>query len=341
MARIQARVKRAKQKAAAESSEEVSSNGFYDIKSLGGSLKLTSQENVELTTDLAHELLAMPAFHSERPLRKTHVKTLLRHMRRGTFHWNLVTLITCRCREAHGEHAAGTTFRMNGQHTCHSRLLAASLRAPVKLVRYSAETEADMRRLYSTIDRGAARTKANVIDSYVGGTKDFTDCPGHVRAQLAPAMNMWKWSTIHERQEHDAEDIAYLLLEGEKVVTQHVIKFLTRFGTDEIRHVRRAPVVAAMLETFSKQPAESPEFWEPVVSGLNLKSAGDPRKRLHKMLLTSNVKGGCGTTIARMAKNSLISQESMYRLCITCWNAWREGREIQTLRVSSERMEAV
>lgn len=313
-----------------------------DITSLGGQLKVTHTTTVELTHDLAHELLAMPAFTAERPLRKKHVADLVKHMERGTFHWNLVTLITCRCREAHDGQPAGTEFRMNGQHTCQSRLqVPASMRAPVKMVRYSAETQADLRRLYSTIDRGAPRTRSNVIASYIVGTEQFRDCPANIRKVLAPGISMWKWEQYDERQSHDSEDVAYLLLKTYHSLVLRIVQFLAPLSGDDTKHLRRAPVIAAMFETFARSPEHAGEFWMSVATGLDLKSASDPRKRLHKLLLTTAVMSGRGGVNATQLGMKAIGSEPMYRICIGCWNAWRESREIQTLRVPSQRLEAV
>lgn len=340
MAKAKASVKRRSAKAAS-----ASSNGHADasdITSLGGQLKVTNTTTVELTHDLAHELLAMPAFTAERPLRKKHVADLVKHMERGTFHWNLVTVITCRCREAHDGQPSGTEFRMNGQHTCQARLhLAGSVRSPVKMVRYSAETQADLRRLYSTIDRGAPRTRSNVIASYIVGTDQFKGCPANIRKVLAPGMSMWKWESHHERQSHDSEDIAYLLLKEERSLVSAIVNFLAPLSLDDTKHLRRAPVVAAMLETFCKSPEHAGEFWISVATGLDIKSASDPRKRLHKLLLTTAVMAGAGAHNKARLGTKVLAGEAMYRVCIGCWNAWREGRDVSTLRVPSQRLEAV
>src|SRR5688500_1830871 len=123
----------AKSQAAVNGDNATSDNGFYDIKSLGQSLRLTSQDSVELTPELAKELLAMPAFIGERPMRKRHVGNLVHNMQRGTFRWEWVTIITCRCTEPHNGKPKGATFRMNGQHTCSARLeMQPSYRAPIR-----------------------------------------------------------------------------------------------------------------------------------------------------------------------------------------------------------------
>jgi hypothetical protein len=314
----------------------------FDIKELGQLLRLNAQENVELTLELAKELLATPAFIGERPVRKRHIADLAKHMRDGTFHWNMVSIITCRCNEPHNDKPRGTTFRMNGQHTCHARLeLPASYRAPVRLMRYSASTEADMRRLYATIDRGAPRTKHNVIHSYICGTEEFDSFPFHVRKFLPFGMAIWRWEDSAARAAHNGEDIAHLLLKSERSLVQTVSAFLAQFSTAEHKHIMRGPVVAAMLETFSKSVAKSTEFWTAVATGLNLTSERDPRKKLHKQLISTAIYSGNRQHKGRVVGAQSLPQESMYRLCIQMWNAWRKGETVQAIRLPEKRPMAI
>lgn len=319
---------------------ESNGNGeSFDIKSLGQLLRLNSQENVELTHELCKELLALPTFVGERRLRPRHVAELAKHMRDGTFHWNMVGLITCRCNEPHNEKPKGTTFRMNGQHTCQARIeLPPSYRAPVRLLRYSAATEADMRRLYATIDRGAPRTKANVIHSYIDGTEEYDGYPHHVVKHLPAALAMWRWERPEQRATHNGDDIAYMLLESDRAICQTVLGFLSQFKQVEHKHILRGPVVAAMLETFSRSVNKSNEFWTAVATGLGLNSERDPRKKLHKLLLTHTAHAAASN---RLNGGGAISREAMYRACIYCWNLWRKGEVVNGIRVPERRPVAV
>src|SRR3990167_9215097 len=72
-----------------------------EIGELGEGVKLTKSEKIELGVGTAQELLDMPQFIGERKLRENHVRTLLDAMQGGTFRWEFVKLIVCRCRDQH------------------------------------------------------------------------------------------------------------------------------------------------------------------------------------------------------------------------------------------------
>ena len=324
----------------AKAQASVNGNGFYDIKSLGDSLKCMSQETVELNHKFAQEVLDMPEFIGERTRRKPHVADLIHAMETGTFEWAFVNIVFCRCNEPHNGHSKGTVFRMNGQHTCKARLqVDAPLRAPVRLFRYTAATEADMRRLYATIDRNAPRTKGHQIGAYVNGTESYGHYKSHVRKLLPTGIAMWMWEQGADRARHGAEDVAYLMLKKEAPLCTKVAGFLDQFGKREYRHIMRGPVIAAMFETFRRSPNSAIEFWTAVATGVGFASEKDARRKLHKLILTTAV-GSSGTTTARIGGDSLPG-EAMYRLCIQAWNAWRKSEPVTAFRIPEKRPVAI
>jgi hypothetical protein len=265
-------------------------------------------------------------------------------MQRGTFQWNFVNIVTCRCSEPHNGKPKGSEFRMNGQHTCSARLeMPPSYRAPIRHIRYSAATVADMRRLYATIDRNAPRTLNNVVTAYILDTEEFANFGSCVRKYLPPAMALWKWEAHHERGAHDGEDIACLLLSTEKALTATVGGFLNQWSLKDHKHIMRAPVVAAMLETFNVNVAASTEFWTAVASGLGFTAETQPQKKLYKLLVTATVLGGGSSENRKMRNRSgavILSREAMYRACIVYWNTWRRGETLQALRIPEQRPDA-
>ena len=306
----------------------------FDVTSLGEVVRLTKEERVELTHTAAREHLDLAEFVGERIVRQHHVDSLTDAMLRGTFRWEWVTLVVARCREAHGGHPAGTTFRVNGQHTCWARLeCPGSMRAPVRVARYACATENDLRQLYASCDRGAPRTKSNVIRAYVAGHEKFERFKSHAVKYVPAGLAMWLWESKHERRKHDGDDVAYLMLTDHYNVCCRVMEFLSRGRKQDVDHLLRSPVTAAMLATFDKAPQRADEFWSAVHNGVGFEDKDDARLRLRSFVMRYTVGHGGGTHSSREA----VDVERYYRTCLVCWNAWRRGKKVKTIRVPDQR----
>lgn len=309
--------------------------GCLDINGLGGGLKFVNERKMAFTHTAAVALLEMPEFPGDRPLRPEHVIYLIGTMRRKTFHWEWCKLITCTCKQPAFNQPANAEFRMNGQHTAWARLeMPADETAHVSIMRYEAATVEDMRTLYASIDRNASRTKANVINSHLVGCNEFAEFPANLIRHTAEGLAVWKWQAATERSTHDGDDIACLMKTKHLEVCQRVMRFLNTQGLNirhrDCSHIRRSPVMAAMIATFDKVPTIAPEFWLPVKDGVNLERTDDPRHKLRSELRASVV-SMCG---GKKAKR--VSVEEMYRWCLYAWNAHREGRTLSSLRVQIE-----
>lgn len=310
----------------------------YDVTSLGASLKLTSSAKVELTKAEATRFLEKyHAFEEvDRPLRENHVTYLVKSMIRQQFvsHW--VHLMVCVCREPYNNEPAGTVWRMNGQHTAWARLeMPDGYRCPVTLDRWTAKTVDDMRQLYATIDRSAPRTKANVIQAWIGGTDEFSGASKSRIKQISAALQYFLWDTPQERTGHDGDEVAYLMRTEHFDICTKLSRFLADYPNNrDHRHIWRAPVAGAMLATMVKAPCIAAErFWSSVATGTAIDSKNDPRLKLRNALITASIQSSGGTRTGK----SMVTGEQMYRWCLSCWNAFREGRELHTIRNPNER----
>jgi hypothetical protein len=328
------------------------------VTSLGEGLVLVKEWKAEFTHAQASRVLEelkpleMNGISIDRPLRDNHVEYLLNCAKRGTFHPELVTIISCICDEPFGDYPAGTEFRQNGQHTAWMRLyLDESWPCKVNFKQYRAKTGVDMRMLYASIDRGAPRTQGNVISSILAGTDQFIGCNHKLMRLLASGLSFWlepgKAGEYGPR--YDADDLAYQMKTGYKEVINHVINWIMKanevtHGRERVRkNILRAAVVAALYETFSKLPSRAHEFWNLVRDGIGATSINDPRHKLYEFLREATVvsnKGGMG--VGRNAGKRAVTPEEMYRATILSWNAWRDGNELKTIRpvLSSKRPKA-
>ncbi len=306
---------------------------FLDVCSISGQVKKSAEDSVELSLENAARHLSLPEFAGERNIRQSHVDSLVRHMKRGTFHPEWVVLITCKCNEECSDSSgvvqkAGTVWRMNGKHTSTARLqMPPSFRCPVRVMRYTASTAHGMRMLYSTIDRNGPRTKRHITRSYLAGAPGYEDYADRAIENIANAVSLWEWGDPSFRggRKHDADEAVYLVKTTHSVACHHVLEFLSSGMTREgHKIVGRTGVVAAMLATFSKDSTDAKKFWTTVVSGAGIPSVDDPRLRLRDKLATSATDG-------RTSDKARVSAETQFRWSIYAWNAYRSGKMIKKI----------
>jgi hypothetical protein len=304
-----------------------------DVASLGEGLVVVRNTKVAFDNDLAQKVLSLKDCPWERGLRNNHVSFLISEMKKGTFLTELANLAVCVCDEDNGEE-----YRINGQHTCWARLEVPESEFPAKpitVLKYRATTRDDMRRLYASFDRGAPRTKSNIIEAYLEGTEQFSGAGRSVVKLVASGLTIWLWETKTERDQHTADDVAFLMQKDHAEVVNLVVGFCELDPKIAgIKWMRRASIAAAMLETFSKAKKPSEEFWHAIKVGVGFQSQSDPRLRLRNALTTSSVYA------VQDKDKKKTDQESIYRWCIVAWNAWRAGEEIKVLRASKKRQRA-
>lgn len=311
------------------------------IKTLGEGVKLVKEDKVEFTKELAYELLEMPELAGDRNLIPAHVSMLLRQMERGTFRPEHVLLAVCRCNESCRDrdgkmHPAGTTWRLNGQHTSWARVeMDQPFRATVKHLRYTAKTAHDMRVLYGTFDRNKMRTRQNVMDSILDGRNEFSHLKRSHLKQLTQGFRVWRYLHSTEANQHDPEDDAYQILTEYQELFLKVADFVVTLQHRDFRFLLRSPTVGAMFATFDKTPKIAREqFWEQVRDGVGFTDKNDPRNRLRTSLISTSVNSGGG---AVKSDKAAVDRETMYRWCLVAWNAFREGRPLKVMKVPKSR----
>lgn len=321
---------------------EGDAHDIYDVASLGKGIKRTSRTTKELTVKQAENYLKVEEFVGDRPLSSKHVEYLADAMVRGTFFWEHVNIILCKCKEPCQGHPAGTVFRMNGQHTCWARMEAGNsmngARTPIYEERWTAETPYDVRMLYSSLDRHLVRSHGNILVAYLKGSEGFEDLSPSTIKLLGSGFRMWKWSGRGERSKYDADAVAYLMATEDAELTLKVADFVQthlRSHSPETAPFRKAAVLGAMHATFRKSAQASEEFWEPVCIGVGMSRQHDPRLKLRgELQRTSQKKSATGSgTMVR-------DVEEIYRLCISAWNAWRVGQDLRQMKVTKTRIAA-
>lgn len=295
-------------------------------------LHLASDRKVQFDHHLAEKIIGAKDMPGERPLRPRHVSYLMNAMMRGTFRQELVAFMTCK--------QGKDEWRVNGQHTAMARLEMPAKWKDQDLVRvmvYEANSFDAVRELYASVDRGATRTRANVIQSYLQGTDQFDGVATRLVKLVSEGLAVWLWEGYHERSKHDADEVAWLMQHTHKTLVDVVTAFaLEEPALQSCEWLRRAPVVAAMFETFSKVVQPSDEFWTSIKTGVGFNSAYDPRLRLRNSLQEFKM---TAASTAR-SKGKGVDGETLYRWCINCFNVWRKGENLKQVRTTKERQRA-
>lgn len=304
-----------------------------DVASMGEGLVLKNRKTVELDSKFAAQFLDYPEFivndeKVDRARSDAHVIYLARAMQGGSFLWEQVNLVLC---DLPGN---SKPTRLNGQHCSWARLVAEDqgldpkTRCPVQLLRYEAKSIEDMRRLYASLDRGRPRNNNVVIASYLSGTDDFPDTTKPVLRLLAQGLGVWLWPDSATRKLHGGDDRAYLLLKDHHKVALAVAWFLKLVGMREQQHLTRAPVVAAMFETFSKAPQIALDFWKDVRDGLGISDKEDPRRVLRDWLMMNTLNRS-----RHSGDIKVVLSEAMYRAAIYKWNDFRAGKKAKNVKI--------
>ncbi len=305
----------------------------YPISELGEGLVLRNRRTVELTPKFAADFLEYAEFYVgdakvDRHLDERHVIYLTREMVGGSFLWEHVNLVICTL--------DGREHRLNGQHTCWSRLYAEEqgldkeTRCPVQVLKYEAKNLDDMRRLYASLDAAKPRSETDKISALLSGTDGFIGYKKSYLTLLAHAVALWQWESMNTRTLHKASERAYLMLKDFHKVAQLCGSFIRESKPSEFKHMKRAPVMAAFMATADKAPQIAMEFWRNVRDGIGLNDKEDPQYVLRQYLFSTTL--ASSSSSGKDAKK--ISGEEMYRACIHGWNAYRAGRHMKQIRVS-------
>jgi hypothetical protein len=203
-------------------------------------------------------------------------------------------------------------------------------------LKYTAQTINDVRILYATFDRGAPRTRGDVINSYLVGTGQFSNTPPTLIKSIAEGFSFWQWESNHDRLRHTGDDVAFLLQTKYKDLTNKVLEFCESHPKIlSVPFMRKAAVMAGMFETFSLVHKDSEDFWYAIKVGAGL-SADDPRLKLRTLLMITNTQ----KNTASPNEKKVASSETLYRNIITAFNYWRSGETLKNLRVTAKRQRA-
>lgn len=293
--------------------------------------RIVEEKKIVMTRQLCERVLDMKQVPGDRGMTPGHAEDLMQHMIRGTFLYELHTIVVAACKED------GFEYRINSQHCCWAAWALDEEGVTVehgksRYLKYDCDTLDDVRQLYSLYDRNKQRSRGNCVISNLYDTEEYKGVGQKTLQQLSTGLSFWLWESPTTRTRHDANEVAHLLSVTHLPLAKHIVALLKEHGSlrsVEMAPFRRAAVIAAMFATFEAAPNKSVEFWNAVMTGLNLSERNDPRYKLRSALTGSSVQPGNTST------KKQVNQETMYRWCIFAWNAWRRGDKLQVLRAPS------
>lgn len=315
----------AKSKLKGSPTVEVGRPAFYKTDRMEA-VKL-SDHLIKYTTARAAAYLQLPAFTGERNVTESHVQRLLQVMERGHFNWDLVVIVTCLL--------DGVIYRINGQHTSWARMGLTDNPSPeVREILYEVKSRHQLRLLYGTFDRVKSRSNSHITRVGLVDGAAAAGMASWVVSRLSPGIRMWLFEGQQAYKAIEPDELGQLI-EAEHATTFNVVGlFVQSLNDSAMPLIKRQPAMAAMCETFSRWPADSAVFWREVAEGVNLRP-GDARLLLNRYLTRSAISRS-GIT----SNKQIVDAEDMYRTCISAWNRWRAGGEVQALRSSATRVRA-
>lgn len=267
----------------------------------------------------AEEFLKFKEVTWERPLDKAHVRRLDGEVSKKRFCAEMVVLVVANIK---GERKLR---RLNGQHTA-TMVKEQEIKPGEKpfslyvgTAHFEVANEDALRLLYTMIDMGKYRGKADILRAFLASGSDITGKHRSTINLVSAGFVLFNWETSR-KQRASGDEIAELLNGEFNSLYSQVFDFLLNMKGSYSQHLRRGPVVAAMFEVFQADPEHGAAFFHSVLEGANLPK-NDPRLVLRDYL--PGVKLGSSGTIDR---------ESLFRVCVLAWNYHCDGTLISSIR---------
>jgi len=266
---------------------------------------------LNVTPEIAKEMLANNTFERQRSLREEHINRLARAM--------------TNCEFRQGTQISFVKFNdkkylTNGQHTLNA-IVKSGKPQILSVLETEVESEYELNKLYSTEDRHKSRNFKDVSKAY--------DLPNYMEIKpslvnfIAPAIRfidgdffLGSYSQISDLEMID-------IVKEYKDAAQHYFKFIA--GSDKILHARLCRASSLSIGLITTKEAATvvgmqsvADFWVGVSLGTN-EDEQDPRSILREHLYGTKMPSGYG----RIDTNTkIVHQSYSSRFVAACWNAW-------------------
>jgi len=274
-----------------------------------------------ITPKKAAELLEYNNYVSQRRLNEGRAAALAEKMTDGRWRTGEIALAS---------NGKGTWVLMNGQKQLRGVLLSGkTVRAKVE--RFHCPTAADEALLFRQFDEGGVRTIAQMAKAEADAL-GITWPPRIVALVVAAADLDQDWGRImsvsRDMAEGKVDRLKHVMLEGE-----FIARLFSRSNANQAdKHLRRAPVVAAMMRTWGKAHADAETFWLRV-RDREMLAKSDPEYKLAEFLMTNGPRVGW----SGLPQNRRVTPHEFLYRCIGAWNAFRRGEKPNGLKYFSDK----
>lgn len=276
---------------------------------------IVSVDAVEMTKDLAVKIASLHRVPGERKINKQRITHLEREIDQGA-------LITFRWATAEIKGQPGV-YRINGQHTSKIFANGKEPRGVVVLEHYICDTIDDVVSLWSRFDPTiSSRSKTDVLNTAFQSDESLKDLPPRQSQTAAKAAGIVEFGFGYTNKVSSFDKAQAAVKHKDFVVwacqTFHARGICLRVG-----------VFVAAFKMFSESKEPATAFWKEVQDGSN-PSPQSGSRALQRLLLEYSANTGNG---ARTGKKSL-RWDQMAELSLSAWQSWRQGRQIQSLKLS-------
>ena len=264
----------------------------------------------------AEKYLQFNTYEGQRSLRSMRITELAKKLVDGRFTTARIAIV----QPLNG----GTAVLVNGQHQCHA-IVNANVTVDMFLETFFLDDEDDTTAtadIYAQFDEGGLRSVADIAKPYAVAY-GMGEWGNRAIGNIVGALAYREWG---QNARHHTKDARAKLL-GKYGPDARFLHTVAWQDHDDTRHVRRVPVMVAMLATKAKSVADSAEFWGQVRDGELLKRT-DPAHKLRYFL--TNLAVGRGLRAAN--DNSRATWGEVIGKCYIAWNAYRTEKPLKMLK---------
>lgn len=282
-----------------------------------------SVEIMIVTPDQARYWLNSRPYRGQRPLRQQHVQFLAEEMIRGRFRPTAEVVFSVEDADRH--------FIINGNHTLNA-IVQCGIPQVVTVFNYASTGSDDTAEAYGSIDTNLARNVNDLFAAmFLKEELGFTSTQLNRLGGGIKVIDM-KFGTSRGRLHQDD----YLrLLRQYSPAAHDYFDLIVGAPQDIYPSATRAASMGVALVTcrFSTQVFGKDkvfDFWKGVVFDDGIKT-GDPRKVANRHLQLTGTVGGGHRKTGKGVK--VVTQAHSSRYLANCFNAWVQGKNLQTTRV--------
>jgi hypothetical protein len=213
----------------------------------------------------------------------------------------------------------GEWLVMDGNHTLRAIIASSAQKVQAVVKKYACDTEEDLARLYSGFNQAfSTRSIKDCMLPHAGNVLKVNWAQRFIGA-YASAVAVHKKGIRSKMHIDERTDAFYEFADAGAFIATHVLSDDGTIPTEN-KFMVRSPIFAVMIGTWAVSQTAAGVFWNPVVTGEDLK-ARDPRKLYRDFLIGTSIRNGPGANKFHGATE----HEFMYKGFLA-WNAFRKNK---------------